>query len=445
MAAWLIPSVAYASSGWSPEPNTASVFGWLVIILVLARLASLVERVGQPPVLGEILVGVLLGNLILVGVQAFEAVKVDSRVGFLAQLGVVILLFQVGLETDIEEMRRVGVRALLVACAGVAVPFLAVALLVGPVLVPGLPVTTYIFLGGTLSATSVGITARVFRDLGRTQTPEARIVLGAAVIDDVLGLLILAVVSAIVVTGTADWGSVAWIALKAGAFLLGAIVLGNLAAAQLTRFFALIHTGIGMKFTLAIGFALTLAYLADLIGLAPIVGSFAAGIILEPIHFRQFDVPRIIDEVRGLIRGADPALKSEIGAVIEHHADRHVEDIIEPLSYFLVPIFFVLTGMSVKLDVLFNLPVLLVAIGITVVAIAGKVMAGFAAGKVNKWVVGWGMVPRGEVELIFAATGRALGVFSDELYSVLIVMVVLCTLIAPPVLAYLLRKSAREA
>lgn len=437
--------VAQAAEEGGNAHSVGATFLWIVIILLAARVSTLVERVGQPPVLGELVMGVILGNLILLGINLFEPIKTDTIVNFLAQLGVVILLFQVGLEGNVEQMRRVGLRAFLVACVGVVLPFLLATVVVGPLLLPGLPFNTYLFLGATLTATSIGITARVFRDLGRLQTAEAQIVLGAAVIDDVLGLIILAIVSAIVTQGTVSIGSVSWITLKAILFLAGAVVLGQLLAPRLGVLFSKIHTGTGMKFTLAICFGLTVAYLAEQIGLAPIVGAFAAGLVLDPVHFRYFEDPGIADDIRESVHDADPALKERVSAVIERHADRHVEDIIEPLGYFLAPIFFVITGMNVRLETLFNLPILLVALGVTIAAFVGKIVSGLVAGDVKKSIVGWGMIPRGEVGLIFAATGRTIGVVNDEVFSIIVIMVVLSTLLPPPILTYLLRRDDTPA
>lgn len=426
---------------------------WIAVILLAAKISGLVERFGQPAVLGELVVGVLLGNLFLININVFEPIKTDEFINFLSQLGVVILLFQVGLETNINEMRKVGLSAFLVAIVGVIAPFVLGTYLVGPYLLPGLSNNAYLFLGATLTATSVGITARVFRDLGRLQDREAQIILGAAVIDDVLGLIILAVVTAIVLQGTVSVGAVGFIILKAVLFLGGAIFIGQFVAQWLGKWFSKIHSGVGMKFTLAISFGLILAYLAEYIGLAPIVGAFAAGLILDPVHFRHFfEDPEIVDDIRESLDHAErdyslsiPGVKERVMKVMDHHADRHIEEIIEPISLFLVPIFFVFTGMGVKLETLFNLPVLMVALAVTIVAIIGKVISGLAAGNVRKSIVGWGMVPRGEVGLIFAATGKALGVVNDEVFSVIVIMVIFSTLLPPPILTYLLRKDPGTA
>lgn len=423
------------------EINVGLTLLWIAVILFAARITLLIERWGQPPVLGELLAGVVLGNLTLVGINAFQPIHESPVMGFLAELGVVILLFQVGLESNIVEMGRVGIRALLVACVGVIVPFVLGTYMVGPWLLPGLPFNTYLFLGATLTATSVGITARVFRDLKMLRSPEAQIVLGAAVIDDVLGLIILAVVSAIVTVGELALTDIALITLKAMGFLVGALVIGHLIAPWLGRAFSAIHTGKGMKLTLALCFGLLCAYLAGVIGLAPIVGAFAAGLVLDKVHFRHFEDPTVVDELRAELEHIDEPVKARLTTVIDRHAAHHLNEIIEPIGNFLVPIFFVMTGMSVQLQALADPKVLLVALAITVVAFGGKVVTGLVAGKVNKSIVGWGMVPRGEVGLIFAATGQRLGIVTDEVFGVIVIVVILSTLLTPPILTYIVRRN----
>lgn len=451
-ARYIIPAAVVGSfaifhtvfaSGGENSAMFAETFFWIAVILIAAKLSSLVERFGQPSVLGELIIGVVLGNLALLGLTTFEPLRHNEIIAFLAELGVVILLFQIGLESNISQMKRVGMRAMLVAIVGVVVPFVLGTYLVGPWLLPGLSDNAYLFLGATLTATSVGITARVFKDLGKLKTSEAQIVLGAAVIDDVMGLIILAVVSAIVTIGAVSVGTVSIIVAKAVLFLVGAIVVGQLIAPTLGRSFSQIHAGVGMKFTLAICFGLLMAFVAHLIGLAPIVGAFAGGLILDPVHFRYFKDPKIVRDVKVAVREADVHTREQVLRAIEPHAHRHIEDIIEPVAYFLVPIFFVMTGFGVKLETMFDLPILLTALGITVAAFVGKIVSGLVAGKVDKKIVGFGMVPRGEVGLIFAMIGKGLGVVNDEIFSVIVIMVILTTLLTPPILTYLLKKDKK--
>ncbi len=435
----LLPALTYASGGEAAE-KVANVFLWIAVLLLLAKLSSLIEKVGQPAVLGELVMGVILGNLVLIGLPTFEPVKHNEIIGFLAELGVVLLLFQIGLESKLEEMQKVGVRAFMVATVGVITPFI-LGYFVGMWLIPGLESHSYLFLGATLTATSVGITGRVFRDLGKIQTREAQIVLGAAVIDDVMGLIILAVVTAIVATGAVSIGKISLITLEAILFLIGAIFFGRLLAAWIGQAFSQIHTGVGMKFTIAISFCLIFAYLAHLVGLAPIVGAFAAGLMLEPVYFKRFEEPEINNEIQAVLTNVSEENKKKIETVLEHHNNHHLDELIAPLGHFLVPLFFIVIGLQVKLETLFDPRILGLALAITAVAFISKLVAGIVAGPVNKYIVGWGMAPRGEVGLIFAMIGKQLGVVTDEMFSVIIIMVILTTLLTPPILNYLLRKE----
>ena len=439
----VLACVAYSlfSSAHAATPEGASQnFLWLAVILLAANIAARsVERFHLPGVLGELLVGVALGNLALVGVHALDPLKKDAVIAFIAELGVVILLFQIGLESSLKQMREVGARAFAVAVIGIAAPFLLGTFLVGPWLLPGQPFNSYLFLGATLTATSVGITGRVFQDLGKVKTREAQIVLGAAVIDDVLGLVILAVVTGLVREGSVSAPGVVVLVAEAIAFLAGSIAIGRVVAPWVSRTLARIHAGVAMKLALIISICLVMAWLAQLIGLAPIVGAFAAGLVLEPVILRDFEEPDIVRELHPLLQNENGGRAARIRKVLEHHSGQHHHHLLEPLGYFFVPVFFVYTGMQVQIASFLDAGILLVAFGVTVAAIIGKIVAGCAAGAVNRAVVGWGMVPRGEVGLIFAMVGNQLGVVSEQMFSVIIIMVILTTLVTPMVLMRLLK------
>ncbi len=421
--------------------NSGMDFLWIAIIILGAKLSNLIERFGQPAVLGELLVGVLLGNMALAGFDFFEPIRQDVIIRFLADIGVVILLFQIGLESNIQRMLKVGLQAFLVAIVGVIAPFLLGTVLVGPLLLPDLSFNAHLFVGAILTATSVGITARVFQDLGQLKTPEAQIILGAAIIDDVMGLAILAVVKAMAESGKVSLIDIGWITAKAALFLAGAIFLGQLLAPRLGRFFSKINPGIGMKLILAVSFGLIFAYVAELIGLAAIVGAFAAGLVLEPVHFRHFDDPDVVSDINESIKQASPEVRKNVSNVLESLARNHIKELIKPLGYFLVPIFFVLTGMEVRIQTLFNVHILMLALAVSVAAFGGKIVSGFAAGPVRKWIVGWGMVPRCEVGLIFAATGKALGVFPDDIFSMMVIVIMFTTILPPPILNALIKRQ----
>lgn len=435
----LLPASAFAAGSGVVGENLL----WLAIILMSARLFSpLAARFGFPAVLGELLLGVVLGNLALLGIGFFDSIAKDPIVAFLAELGVIVLLLQIGLETRLADLVKVGGRAFAVGGVGIVVPFVLGAFLVGPLLLPGQTQNTYLFLGATLAATSVGITGRVFRDLGRLGTPAARIVLGAAVIDDVLGLVILAVVSSLVQAGSVSVGQVSWIIAQAVLFLAGSIWLGRLIAPHSSRWLAQLDAGPSMLFAQVLATGLALAWLAHAIGLAPIIGAFAAGLLFEPLFLKDFERPAIVREIEPLLPAGEPGLAERLRPILVKHTGHQHEHMIEPIGYFFVPVFFVLTGMQVDLGTLADPAIVAVALGVTAAAIAGKLAAGFFAGTAGKWVVGWGMVPRGEVGLIFAMVGKQLGVMDEAMFSVIVIMVILTTLITPPVLSWLLRRDS---
>jgi Kef-type K+ transport system membrane component KefB len=394
----------------------------LAVVLLAAKLGGdLATRVRQPAVVGELVMGVLLGNLAFLGVPWLEQLKHDPTVDMLARLGVLILLFEVGLESTVPEMLRVGGSALMVALVGVAVP-MALGWAVGALLLPEASGYVHAFLGATLCATSVGITARVLQDLGRSQTREARVILGAAVIDDVLGLVVLAVVTGVIAAadhgGTVSITTLGLLVLKAGVFLAVSLALGVWLSPKVFSLASRLQAR-GVLLALGLSFCFLLSWLADRIGLAPIVGAFAAGLILEDVNYRDF-----VD------RG-------------EHD----LAELIRPISAFLVPVFFVVMGMRTDLRALANPTVLGLAAALTVAAVAGKQACGLGvlSPDVDRVTVGLGMIPRGEVGLIFANAGLSLTldgkpVVSPELFSALVMMVIATTLITPPALAWRLRR-----
>jgi Kef-type K+ transport system membrane component KefB len=415
----------FAAEGAQHHDPVAAVALALVVILLAAKVGGdLATRLGQPAVLGELVVGVLLGNLGIVGFTGLESFAADIHLDMLARIGVLILLFEVGLESTVGQMLKVGWTALLVAVLGVVAPF-ALGWGVGAWLLPDQSVYVHAFLGATLCATSVGITARVLKDLGRSQSDEARVILGAAVIDDVLGLVVLAVVTGLV--AAADGGGslaltdIGWMVGKASGFLVGALVLGVWLSPRVFATASRLRTR-GVLLALGLGFCFFLAWLADTIGLAPIVGAFAAGLILEDVHYRSFT----------------------------DRGEHGLEELIHPVSAFLVPVFFVLMGMRTDLRSFLEPGVLGLAAALTLAAILGKQACalGVRGGKVDRLSVGLGMIPRGEVGLIFANIGLALTLGGHPLidratFSAVIVMVIVTTMVTPPALKWSLGRGRR--
>ncbi len=396
----------------------------LAVILVGAKIGGhLAIRFGQPAVLGELLIGVVFGNLSHLGFHGFEPMRDDLFLDMFARVGVIILLFEVGLESTVAQMLKVGWSALLVAFIGVVTPF-ALGWAVSSWLLPAESLHVHLFIGATLTATSVGITARVLRDLKSSDSTEARIVLGAAVIDDVLGLIILAVVTGFISAAaggaSVNAGSVALIFVKALVFLVGALVAGRWVAPRLFKVASRLRASM-VLLGVSLGFCFTLAWAADAIGLAPIVGAFAAGLILEEVHYRG-------------------VLREEAGG--ESHS---LEELVHPISSFLVPVFFVSMGLKTDLSSLFDARALGLTVALCIVALAGKLIAGLGARGpgINRLAIGIGMMPRGEVGLIFAGTTVAgQRVLSAPLFAAMVVMVLVTTVVTPPLLKLALAKRS---
>ncbi|MFN2632317.1 MAG: cation:proton antiporter [Thermoanaerobaculia bacterium] len=387
-----------------PHSGPGILLAFAAALLGAKVLGELAERIGQPSVLGELLAGVILGPSLLGWVPVSEALLV------LAQIGVILLLFEVGLETDLGELVRVGVPALNVALAGMVMPFAGGFFLTRAL---GHPVVTSVFVGAALTATSIGITARVLSELGVLDTREGRIILGAAVVDDVLGLVVLAVVSQMG-TGGGAAGTIMRATVLAIGFLLLAVAAGIPIGRRLIRIVGRANVR-GVLLAAAVGLALLMSVAAKRAGSAEIVGAFATGLVLARTNRR-------------------------------HDIDRAVKPVVDVFA----PLFFVAVGAQV--DVAFldprpagNRSALLLAAGLTAVGFAGKFAAGFFAGRgTRRTFVGAGMVPRGEVGLIFAAAGRASGVLPPGIFVSVVLAVFATTFLAPPLLKALRPRPPAE-
>ena len=432
----IAPSVYAASEATSAASDAHGlqpmVLVGLAVMLIVAKLGGeVLERIGQPAVLGELIGGIIIGNLVIWGFTAAEPLKTNSIIAALAEIGVIILLFEVGLESDLKEMMEVGWSSLLVAVLGVIAPFF-LGWGVSAYFIPNEPRLVHIFIGATLCATSVGITARVFKDIGKLATREARIILGAAVIDDVLGLLILAVVAGAisrVSTGAAlSFVDIGLIAGKALVFLVGSIAVGHFVMPQLLRGAGRLETR-GVLLTLAICFCLFLSWVAAKVGLAPIVGAFAAGLVLDDVHYKPTRARK----------------------------ERELGELLQPVSTVLVPIFFVLMGLKVDLRLFARMDILGFALTLTVAAIVGKQVCslGVLQRGTNRLAIGLGMIPRGEVGLIFAGIGATLmlpnsagviePVINAATFGAVVIMVIITTLVTPPLLKWaLVRRSTGQ-
>lgn len=413
----LVASAARASDGGATEGETvAHVSLLLAVVLVVAKLGGeIATRLKQPPVLGELLAGIALGNVPLPGLSHLGA---SAAVDMLSQLAVLILLFEVGLQSTVREVLSVGFAAARVAVLG-TLGTMAAAWGVTYLVLPGASSLTRLFVAASITATSVGITARVFKDIGQTRSPEARTILGAAVLDDILGLVVLGLVSGWLAaassgsTGGVSAGALALTVGKTIAFLAIAVVVGVKVTPRIFGIAARLRTG-GALLAIGLAFCFFLAWAASTIGLAPLIGAFAAGLVLEDLHSARF-----------VARGEKP-----------------LAELVEPISSFLVPVFFVIMGVRADVRAFVRAETLVLAGALTAAAIVGKLACAVGAAKrTNRLAIALGMVPRGEVTLIFASIGASsmvagVPVLDRSGYSALVLVVVLTTLLTPTALKW---------
>ena len=406
----------------------------IVLILAVSRIfEEICVRISLPPVLGDLVAGVLLGVSVLhflvfpeegdISINpsvinflhTFSGASIDvvsdayeNRMRALeeviANIGLLVLLFSIGLESNLKELLKVGFQAAAVAVTGVIVPFVFGT--VGLILLFHVPTVPALFAGAALTATSIGITAKVMQDIGCLQSPEGQTILGAAILDDILGIIILAVVINVVKKGTVEANTIIYLVITAVAFILGAIALKQFFGPWLMAISDQFKSP-GALLIIAIVFMSTMAFIADASGLEGILGAFAAGIVLGQTE------------------------KSE-----------QLDELLKPFIYTMTTIFFVSIGAKTDLGVINptipeNREGLIIAGFLILTAIIGKVVAGFAAvseQKLNKLAIGTGMVPRGEVGLVFAGLGSATGALAPSLDVAIVLTVIVTTFIAPPLL-----------
>ncbi|WP_373544106.1 cation:proton antiporter [Chamaesiphon sp.] len=428
----LLPLLATTNADLAPAILNGVLLSLVVIYLASKIGSEIAKYLNLSSVLGELVAGLVVGisalhllvfpdsgldgsssivMQLLQFVNPLDPVVLDrvfaaqsEVISVLAELGVIILLFEIGLESDLRQLKQVGAQAAVVACTGVLVPFVLGT--GGLMLLFNVSAIPAVFAGAALTATSIGITSKVLSELGQLKSSEGQIILGAAIIDDVLGIIVLAVVAGLAKTGSIDAMNVIYLIISATVFLVGSVLIGGFFNRSFVTIVDRLKTR-GNIITTAIVFAFMMAFLANALHLEAILGAFAAGLVLD-----------------------------------ETDARNELDELIKPIADLFVPIFFVTVGARADLSGLnpaieSNRAGLVIAGFLIVVAIVGKVVTGwvvFGQPGINRLAIGAGMIPRGEVGLVFAGIGAASGAIDKPLQAAIIIMVIFTTLMAPPLL-----------
>jgi len=389
-------------------------FLFLLVILLTARVfAELASRLQTPPVIGEILAGVLLGPSLLGWIEPVEVIRL------LAEIGIILLLFEVGLDTDVRRLARSGFKAIVVALPGFFLPLLSGFALAFWIF--ELPLLTSLFVGGTMTATSIGITVRVLADLNRQHSSEGEIVLGAAVLDDIMGVVLLALLYEYSIGGGVNFVNTSKVLVFIASFFIFAPIAARLISLIIKRFDAVSEIP-GLITTTMVSLVLFFAWLAHAVGAPELVGGFAAGLAVS----RRFFLPL------GLALRADPQFAQRI------------EIEMKPVIRLFTPIFFVMVGLSLNLREIdwSSGFIWLLSLSLFVVAVGGKLVGAFMVREPwrVRWMIGTAMIPRGEVGLIFAELGRVSGILTNEIYAGMIIVITLTTFLPPFIMKWFYRR-----
>ncbi len=383
----------------------------LVVILFIARLfGEVAVRFNLPSVIGELIAGLIIGP------SLFNLIHPTETIRLLAEIGIVLLLFEVGLETDIHRLMKTGSKPFIVALGGVVLPFVFGFFLSYSVFKLSLIVS--LFIGSTLTATSIGITMRVLSELKKQATHEAQIVLGAAVIDDIIGIILLSILFEFANGGGVSILNVGKIILFVSAFLLIAPIAAKFIA-NFIQNYSKKSTIPGLLPATIVTLILFFAWLAHQVGAPPLIGGFAAGLALS----KQFFLP------------LGPSF------AVEQHFSEKVEKQMQPIVHLFTPIFFVTIGLSLNLKTIpWDSPFIWgLSLSLLMAALLGKVLSGFLLIKEKqmvRWAIGIAMIPRGEVGLIFAEIGKSSGAFNNDLYAAMIIVIAVTTILAPFMLRF---------
>lgn len=422
----------YALTVGSTPDLTPAIYLWLALSILMSRSFAIVKKIGLPLVTSEILAGVALGNLHFFGIQTFAGMENNEIIKFLAEIGAMILMFEIGLETQLEDISSKIGSGIKIALFGTLLTFIGGYYLTD-LFYPTAPQGSRMLMGLVAAATATGISGKVFKDLKIINSIEVQTVLTASLIDEVISIMCFAVLSGILITGNFSSNELVVSAAKTTLFFLISISLGRRITPLLTRFSAKIHAGISMKIGILFMLCTFYTWLASMLNLAPVIGAFIAGLIINPDYFRDFSQAKFLRDFKYIAQHTtDENAKLQIIKTVNTYELKSLDELIKPLSNIFVPIFFTYIGLIFRVEDLANPKILCFTLAFVVISILGRIISGFSEqNRLNKWVIGLGMTPVGEAGLIFAITGNQLGLINNEIMSSVILTLVLVTILTP--------------
>jgi Kef-type K+ transport system membrane component KefB len=423
----IISPLTYATTEQQVATHTESyIILWFGLLVIASIFTLMVNKLRQPAILGQIIIGTIIAILAHYNIGFFNELSRSTDIKLIAELGSLFLLFEIGLESDVNEIKTCSKSAFNVAIIGVVLPFALGYFIVTPFILKSNDDTLAFFIGSILAVTSTSISISVFKELKILKFKACQIVLAASVIDDITGLVLLSLVTAIAINGHADWFELLHLSGQVTAFLLVCVLLGKFVLPKLIiPSLKFIATGKTITTFTLVGTCMVLAWFAGYFGLAPIIGAFFAGLMLNSKNF------------------IDSRLLTE-RTYFNHTYNLHLSNLIVPFGRILTPIFFIYAGMQVDMVNAFKPNIIAIAILISIIAIIGKSFCGiFLSRGINKLIVGFGMVPRGEIGIIFAITGLNLKIIDNDIFAALMLMIVITSIITPIMLSKIVSREQK--
>jgi len=410
------------------------IFLWLVVFISLSRGLSIVKKIGLPLVVGEILSGLILGDLNHFGIHIFNEAENDLSIQFMAELGAIILMFDIGLESKLSDLKKNFKTGFAVAVSGSILTFSS-GFLISKYLTENPTTLSNMLFGIIIAATATGISAKTFKDMKIIHSKEVKVVLVASILDELLSILGFGIISSLIITHSVSLLNLSVSMAQVLGFFVFAAVFGQWITPLMTKWSIKIHAGINMKIGVLLVICFLFSWIAYISGLATVIGAFIAGLMLDKIYFESFSKSNFIVKLRHIaLNLSDTATKQKLNELIEKQEERTLEELIKPLSHLFVPVFFIYIGLMLKVDTLLHVDTLLLVAFILILSFIGRLISGFfirPSRKLNSLVIGLGMTPIGEAGLIFAMFGKNMGIISENSLAAIVASVVIAAVITP--------------
>jgi Kef-type K+ transport system membrane component KefB len=409
------------------------IFLWLVVFIFLSRSLSIVKKVGLPLVVGEILSGVILGDLNYFGISTFDNVETSDIIHFLAELGGVILMFEIGLESKISDLRKNFRIGFIVAIAGTTFTSIS-GFLISKYIIPEPTLARNLLFGIITAATATGISAKSFKEMKILRSKEVKIVLVASIIDELISIFCFGIISSLLLNSVISMNKLSISILQVLLFFIFAVVFGQWITPFLTKWSIKIHAGINMKIGVLLIVCFLFSWVAHKTGLATVIGAFVAGLMLDQVYFSSFTKSAFFQKIRGIAEDIEkPQTKDKLLNLIEYQESKNLEELLKPLSHLFVPVFFIYIGFMLHMPVFLQTQTLYLTGILLGVSFAGRIISGYLVKKkpLNRMVIGLGMTPIGEAGLIFAMFGKNLNIIDENTLAAIVATLVISSIITP--------------